>query len=281
MKNFFPIFVLMLAMFSIQSGASLAKMLFPIVGSIGTTTLRLFFATLILGLFWRPWRTTILRKEIKLLVYYGMSLGFMNFLFYLAIERIPLGIAVAIEFIGPLTLAVMSSKKLLDYLWALLAAIGILLILPIAELSSPIDPVGILFAFGAAICWALYIISGQKAGKHLSAGVVTSYGMLIATICVLPFGIISSGPALLNFSLLPLALGVALFSSAIPYSLEMYALKNMPRKEFGILMSLEPAFAAMSGFFFLHESLNIVQWMAIVLIMVSSVGVSLTQGGSK
>jgi len=281
MKNFFPIFVLMLAMFSIQSGASLAKMLFPIVGSIGTTTLRLFFATLILGLFWRPWRTSIHRKEIKLLVYYGMSLGFMNFLFYLAIERIPLGIAVAIEFIGPLTLAVMSSKKLLDYLWALLAAIGILLILPIAELSSPIDPVGVLFAFGAAICWALYIIAGQKAGKHLSAGVVTSYGMLIATICVLPFGIISSGPALLNFSLLPLALGVALFSSAIPYSLEMYALKNMPRKEFGILMSLEPAFAAMSGFFFLHESLNIVQWMAIFLIMVSSVGVSLTQGGSK
>ena len=280
-STFFPIFVLILAMISIQSGASLAKNLFPLAGAMGTSALRLFFAALILGLIWRPWKHKIEKEDLKQLCLYGGSLGLMNLFFYIAIARIPLGIAVAIEFTGPLFITVISSKKLIDYVWVLLAALGIVLILPIGEFSASIDLLGVFYAFLAAFFWALYIIFGTKAGKNHSSGIVSSVGMIVAAVVVVPVGLVAQGTSFLTWEIIPVGLGVALFSSAIPYSLEMYALKRIPTKEFGILLSLEPVCAALSGYFYLHEYLSFTQCIAIALIIFASIGVSISSSKKK
>mgnify|MGYP005685304197 CR=1 FL=1 len=280
-STIFPVLVLILAMVSIQSGASLAKNLFPVAGAMGTSALRLFFAAIILGAIWKPWKSTFQKADLKELIFYGGSLGLMNLFFYLAIARIPLGIAVAIEFTGPLTITVLSSKKLLDYFWVLLASAGVLLILPLGDIQNAIDGLGIFLAFLAAFFWALYIHFGVRAGKDHSSGVVSAVGMIVAAIIVVPVGIVAQGVSFLSWSILPFGLGVALFSSAIPYSLEMYSLKRIPKKEFGILLSLEPVCAALSGLFFLQERLSLVQCMAIALIIFASIGVSISSTKKK
>lgn len=228
----------------------------------------------------QPWKVKYTPAVLKSLAFYGVSLGFMNFSFYFALERIPLGIAVALEFTGPLAVAIFSSQKKIDYLWALLAAVGILLLLPLNINAEALDPVGILFALIAGLCWALYIIFGKKAGDTLSGGIASSMGMLIAALVVLPFGLAADGSKLFNPSALPLALMVAIFGSALPYTLEMFALKKMPTKTFGVLMSMEPAIASFIGILFLSESLTLTQWLAIVCVIVSSLGSSLTQKSS-
>lgn len=274
--SFSAIALILVAMLSIQSGAALAKQLFPLVGSMGVTVLRtLLAAALLLGL-WRPWRLTWSRQQIQRLVLYGFSLGLMNLLFYLALERIPLGIAVALEFIGPLTLALASSRKVLDFIWALLAAAGIVLILPLTEVSANLDLRGAFLAIGAGAFWALYIIFGKKAGEGVHGGQSAAVGMLFAALVTLPFGVADAGTKLLDWKVLPLGLAVAIFSSALPYSLEMISLKRIPIKTFGILMSLEPVFAALAGAVFLHEVLNPIQWTAIASIVVASLGTTLT-----
>lgn len=265
---------LLIAMVSIQSGAALAKQLFPLIGSQATTMLRLGFAALILCLLWRPWKTTFSKKEIRSLLIYGTSLGVMNLTFYLALERIPLGIAVALEFTGPLAVAFFTSRKPLDFIWVAFAMAGMILILPFSQSTASLDPVGIIYALGAGICWALYIIFGQKAGFGVHGGTATALGMLTAALVVLPAGLINSDMRLLDWSILPIALGVAVFSSALPYSLEMVALKKLPTQTFSILMSLEPAIAALSGLLFLKERLTLTQWTAIFLVIVASVGIS-------
>lgn len=275
-STFFPVFLLLLAMLSIQSGASFAKKIFPVAGALGTSALRLTFAAIILCAIWRPWKVRLSREQLKEFVLYGASLGLMNLFFYLAIARIPLGIAVGIEFTGPLLITVLASKKILDYLWVLLAALGVFLILPIMDVSSSLDSWGIFYAFLAAFFWALYIIFGSRAGKLSSPGIVASMGMLVAALFVVPVGVAVDGAAMMNWSIIPIGIGVALFSSAIPYSLEMFALAKIPTKEFGILLSLEPVFAAFSGFIYLGERLNFIQWVAITLIIIASIGVSIT-----
>ncbi len=280
-STFFPVFLLLLAMVSIQSGASLAKQIFPIAGPMGTSALRLTFAAIILCAIWRPWRVKISREQAKQFILYGASLGLMNLFFYMAIARIPLGIAVGIEFTGPLIITVLASRKILDYLWVLLAGVGVFLILPIADFSTALDVWGIFYAFMAAFFWALYIVFGSKAGKLSSPGIVASVGMLVAAIFVVPFGVVVDGPALLNSSIIPIGIGVALFSSAIPYSLEMFALAKIPTKEFGILLSLEPVFAAFSGLVYLGERLSFTQWLAIGLIIIASIGISITSDKKK
>ena len=274
---FLPIFILMFAMCSIQFGASQAKHLFPILGVGGTSTLRLLFAGIMMTAVFRPWKIKFTRDVFNSLLFYGLSLGLMNYSFYFALERIPLGIAVALEFTGPLAVAIWSSHKKVDYLWALLAALGIILLLPLEITGKPLDPLGILFALIAGLCWALYIIFGKKAGNTLSGGVASSMGMLVAAVTVLPFGIMADGSKLFNLSALPLALMVAFFGSALPYTLEMFALKKMPTKTFGVLMSMEPAIASLMGLLFLAERLTAVQWLAILCVIVSSLGSSLTQ----
>lgn len=260
------------AMSTIQFGAALAKGLFPVVGAQGATALRLAFAALILLAVWRPWRTKLTGRELRIVMVYGAALGAMNLTFYLALERIPLGIAVAIEFTGPLAVAVLSTRRALDFVWALLAVAGILLILPLTEASQALDPVGVVWALAAGTCWALYILFGQRAGAAVHGGTATALGMVTAALLVFPFGVAHAGWGLLNVALLPMALGVAVLSSALPYSLEMIALKALPTRTFGILMSLEPALAALSGLVFLREQLTVVQWVAIGCVILASAG---------
>jgi inner membrane transporter RhtA len=266
------ILVLILAMASIQFGASQAKQLFPILGTAGTSTLRLIFASIMMLLAFRPWNTKFTRPMIKSLMLYGASLGLMNFSFYFALQRIPLGIAVALEFLGPLSVAIFSSKKKIDYLWAVLAGIGIYLLLPKATADVQLDLAGMLLAILAGAFWALYIIFGKKAGNNLKGGVASSMGMLFAALIVFPFGFAIDGTKLFNTQALPMALMVALFGSALPYTLEMYSLKRMPQQTFGVLMSLEPALAALMGLLFLSETLTLQQTLAIGCVVVSSLG---------
>jgi inner membrane transporter RhtA len=270
-----PIAVLILAIISIQTGASFAKNLFPIAGAAGTTTLRLFFASLILWAIWRPWRFTFKKADLKNLCIYGTALGSMNLAFYFSLQRIPLGLAVTLEFIGPLTLAILSSRKNIDFFWATLAGLGIFMVMPESDLNHAIDPIGIAFALIAGMFWAFYIFFGQKAGKDLHGGIAATIGMSFAALVVLPFGLMIDGPKLLNLSILPMGLFVAILSSAIPYSLEMYSLKKIPTKTFGILMSLEPAVASLVGLICLGEQLTVIQWFAIFCVMAASLGSTL------
>ena len=273
-----PVGLLLIAMASIQSGASLAKSMFPIVGAQGTTTLRLIFASIIMLLILRPWRAKLNAKSLKTVIVYGMALGGMNFLFYMSLRSVPLGIAVALEFTGPLAVAIYASRRAIDFVWIALAITGLLLLIPTGENTHSIDLVGASYALGAGVCWALYILFGQKAGAD--NGVQTAaLGVIIAALFIAPIGVAHAGTALLTPSLIPIAIGVAILSTALPYTLEMIALTRMPARTFGTLMSIEPAFGALSGLLFLNEVLSFAQWMAISCIIMASVGATLTMRG--
>ncbi|NBA95992.1 threonine/homoserine exporter RhtA [Pseudomonas sp. R5(2019)] len=274
-STLFPIGVLMIAMASIQTGASLAKSMFPAVGAQGTTTLRLVFASLIMLVLLRPWRARFTAQSLRTVIIYGVALGGMNLLFYMSLRSVPLGIAVALEFTGPLAVAIYASRRAIDFLWIALAVFGMYLLVPLGETSSGVDPVGAGYALGAGACWAFYILYGQKAGAE--NGIQTAaLGVMIAALFVAPFGIAHAGADLFSPALIPIAIGVAILSSALPYSLEMVALTRMPARTFGTLMSIEPAFGALSGLLFLGEVLSLAQWLAIAAIIVASVGATTT-----
>jgi inner membrane transporter RhtA len=259
-------------MVSIQTGASLAKHLFPIVGPQGSAALRLFFASLILLIVWRPWSRLPAKNQWGAVWLYGLSLGGMNLLFYMALAHIPLGIAVAFEFCGPLAVALFASRRAVDFLWVACAVGGLVLLLPLGVATAALDPWGVAFALAAGACWALYIIFGRRVGALVHGGTATSLGMCVAALVTLPFGVVHSGLALLSWDVLPIGAGVAILSSAFPYSLEMVALKKLPAHTFGILMSMEPAVAAISGLLFLSEKLAALQWVALGLIILASAG---------
>jgi inner membrane transporter RhtA len=269
------------SLITLCAGTSLAKSLFPFVGAEGTTTYRLIFSTLLLMAFWRPWRRTWNWSEAPILILFGATLGVMNLLFYNALKTVPFGLAIAIEFTGPLAVALWSSKKPLDFVWIVLAVIGMGLILPLGPqgIDNPaaLDPVGIAYALGAGVCWALYIVIGQRVADRIGA-FATPMGMLVAALVVTPFGIGVAGSSLLNMEWMLIGLGIALLSSAIPYSLEMYSLKHLPKQTFSILLSLEPAVGALAGWLVLSEQLNLQQLCAIGLIMVASMGSAMTAG---
>ncbi|WP_134675937.1 threonine/homoserine exporter RhtA [Ectopseudomonas khazarica] len=270
-----PIALLVVAMTSIQSGASLAKNLFPLVGAEGTTALRLVLGAIILSLVMQPWRARLDLRKCHALLAYGLALGGMNLLFYMSLQSIPLGIAVALEFTGPLALALFSSRRLLDFVWVILAIAGLWLLLPTGATQSAIDPLGAALALGAGVCWSLYIIFGQKAGAQHGRHTV-ALGTWVAALLVLPVGLWHAGGDLFDLGLLPIALGVAVMSSALPYSLEMIALTRMPARTFSVLMSLEPAIAALCGLIFLGEKLLWGQWLAVAAIIVASTGAAAT-----
>lgn len=275
-----PVLLLIIAMASIQGGASLAKSLFPVVGASGTTALRLSMGTLILLLIFKPWRMKLAKGSGLSLLAYGLALGGMNSLFYLSLRTIPLGIAVALEFTGPLVLALLSSRRGLDFLWVVLAMLGLIFLLPIGSSLNHLDPLGVACALGAGACWALYIISGKKAGADNGTGTV-AMGSLIAALIFCPWGFITNRETFFTLSifdtaLLPIALGVAILSTALPYTLEIIALGRLPARTFSTLMSLEPALGAISGMIFLNEYLTPTQWMALGAIIIASVGVTLT-----
>jgi inner membrane transporter RhtA len=253
---------------SVQVGAALAKQLFAVVGSAGTVALRLFFAALVLLVVWRP-TLRMGRRAWAVVVAYGAVLGVMNLCFYLALERVPLGIAVTIEFLGPLAVAIGGSRRLLDGLWALLAAGGVVLL---AEGRGEVHLVGLLLALAAGACWASYILLSAVLGRHTSDGGGLALGMVVAALVAAPLGVVDSGVGLLQPWVLAVGLGVALLSSVIPYSLELEALRRMPPKVFGVLMSLEPAVAAIVGLVVLGEVLGPIQWVAVLLVITASVG---------
>jgi inner membrane transporter RhtA len=262
---------LLVAMVSFQAGASIAKTLIPLIGAPGTTALRLGISAITMALLQRPWRNVPSRGALPVVLVYGLSLGTMNFVFYMSLRTIPLGIAVGLEFIGPLTLALASSRHRLDVVWIALAAIGLLLLLPIAPANSHLDPAGVLFALGAGGCWALYIVFGQRAGRRQGASAST-WGMIIAAIWIVPFGAATAGRTLLARNVLPMGFAVAMLSSAVPYTLEMTALRRLATKTYGTLMSLEPAVAALAGLVLLGERLTILQWLAIGAVIAASIG---------
>ncbi|MBE7203438.1 MAG: EamA family transporter, partial [Parafilimonas terrae] len=244
----------------------------PTVGAAGTSALRVGFSALILIAVWRPWRRSLPAREAGWIALYGTALGLMNLLFYLALARLPLGPAVAIEFTGPLAVALIASHRRSDFLWIGLAVLGLMMLLPIAT-TDGLDPLGVLLDLGAAAAWALYILFGQRAGR-IDGGQAVSLGMLTAALVVAPFGLAEAGSGLLAPGILAAGLAVALMSSALPYSLEMVALRRLDRKSFGVLMSLEPAVAACAGLALLGERISLVQWLAIGLVIAASVGIT-------
>jgi inner membrane transporter RhtA len=270
-----PVAGLIVAMLCFQIGAALAKGLFPLVGASGAVALRLGIAALLLAAAWRPWRVRLGFKDTRLIVLYGLSMGCMNFFFYLSLRYIPLGIAVALEFTGPLGLAMLASRRPVDFLWIGLAVLGLLTLLPMGAGAAALQPVGVICALAAGVCWAMYIVFGRRAGAA-HGGQTTALGTVVGAILIVPIGISQNGMSLFSPAILPIAAGVALLSSAVPYSLEMFALPRIPTKSFGVLMSLEPAMAALSGMVFLGESLSGIQWAAVVCIMVASGGSAAT-----
>jgi inner membrane transporter RhtA len=270
-----PVLTLVGAMLSFQYGASLAKDLFPAVGAEGATALRIGLAAVMLAPVMRPWRVKLSRRSLPMLVGYGVSLGCMNLLFYLALRTIPLGLAVGLEFTGPLTVAVIGSRRLQDFACAALAGAGLLLLSPVGRSGAAVDPTGALLALGAGGCWALYIVFGQRTGREHGPA-TASLGMMVAALIAVPVGLAHAGPGLLSPALLPTALLVAVFSSALPYSLEMITLTRLPAQTYGVLTSMEPASAALIGLALLHEHLTTRQLLAVGAITLASVGAALS-----
>ena len=270
-----PVPAVLLSIISVQGGAAIAKGIFPVLGAAATSSLRIVLSALILVIYNRPNLKDLTSAQWKLVSIYGVTLGFMNLVFYLAIERIPLGLGVTLEFIGPLVLALTGSKKALDFLWVILAAIGIALIAPWS--SEGLDLLGVFLALLAGLFWATYIVIGGRISKIMDSGKAVTIGMLFASIVIIPFAL--AGGILDNIKpgIFVAGLALALLSSAIPFTLEMKALRKIPAKTFSILMSLEPAAGALSGMIFLHEYLSVFEWLAVFLVVVASAGAAITR----
>jgi inner membrane transporter RhtA len=266
----------LLAVVSVQGGAAFAKELFPVLGSAGTAGMRIGLSALLLFALFRPPLARLTRAQWVAVIPYGVVLGTMNLSFYKALERIPLGLGVTLEFVGPLALAVFGSRRALDFLWVVLAAAGIALITPWHRGAGSLDLLGVLLALFAGACWAGYIVLGGRVSKVFPGGQSVATGMLFASLTVLPFSFAEGLAARLTPPLFAAGLAVALLSSAIPFTLEMMALRELSSRTFGILMSLEPAAAALSGLVFLREQLTGTQWLALVLVSAASAGAALT-----
>ncbi len=258
---------------SLCIGSTYAKTLFPVLGAEGVSALRIGLAMAMLMLAFRPWRRRWHASDVAPLTLYGVTLGVMNLLFYQAIGRIPVGLAIAIEFTGPLAVALWNSRHARDLLWVGLVVLGMALILPLQGLDAPgaLDATGIGYALGAAVCWALYIVFGQRVAQRYGSD-ATPMGMLVAALVVVPIGAFEAGGLLLDVQWWLPGLAVALLSSAIPYALEIYALNHLPKQTFSILLSLEPVMGALTGWLMLAETLNHQQLMAMALIVAASMG---------
>jgi len=255
---------------SVQFGAAFAVKLFDEIGPAGASALRVALAAVILMAIWRPRVRGVPAEHLRLVVWLGLTLGVMNFAFYEALDRMPLGIAVTIEFVGPLGVAVALSRRRLDLLWVVLAGTGILLLADPG--GGSVDPVGLVLVFVAAGAWALYILLTARAGAVFTGGRGLALAMVVAAFVPLVPGIVEAGSDLLDPRFLAIGAAVALLSSAIPYSLEMEALRRMPRQVFGLLMSLEPAVAVLAGWLLLGQELGSRELVAIALVITASIG---------
>jgi inner membrane transporter RhtA len=255
---------------SVQLGAAIAKSLFDELTPTGLVMLRLVFGALILGLLFRPRVRDRSARELQLALAFGLTLVTMNFCFYQAIDRIPLGIAVTLEFVGPLGVALVGSRRRSDFLWVALAAAGIALLAP--GIGEGLDAVGVAFALGAGVLWAAYITLSIHVGRAYSGPTGLVLAMAVGALVALPFGIAGAGSALLRPERLAAAFAVAVLSAALPWSLELEALRRMPAHVFGVLMSLEPAIGALVGFVVLGERIGLRAATAIGLVVIASAG---------
>ena len=265
-----PTLLVLAAVSSVQLGGAFAKTLFDEIGPGGTAFLRVLFAALILAALWRPAVRGLSRAEWQLAVAYGFALVAMNLTFYEALDRIPLGIAVTFEFVGPLGVAIVGSRRPLDLLWVALAATGILLLSDFG--GADLDGLGVALALLAGGFWAAYILLAARVGRTFEGAHGLAIGMCAGALMLLPFGIADAGGELITGETLAIGLAVAVLSSVIPYSLELEALRRMPAGVFGVLMSLEPAAAALAGFIVLDEGLATREVVAIALVVAASAG---------
>ena len=275
------IILLLIAMVSVQSSGALAKVLFEHFPVLTISAMRLLIGSLILAIIFKIWQTDFKQVRWKAIISYGFALAGMNALFYLSIQRLPLGIAVSFEFIGPLSVALFHARQKFDFIWVGLAILGLVLLFPFDKASQSLDPIGIAFALGAGACWALYIIAGQRP-TGVSGNHTVCLGMFVGMLCLMPIALFIGMPATIfepsNFIYF---LALAILASALPFSLEMVALRNISALSFGTLMSLEPAIAAFSGFIFLSEQLLWTQWLALATIISASIGCTVTTQRAK
>jgi inner membrane transporter RhtA len=272
MQRFKAILLVVSAATSVQAGASVAKSLFPTLGPPGVVWLRLLFGSIALWVIARPELRSRPWRELRLVVVLGVVLVSMNVSFYESIDRLPLGVAVTVEFLGPLAVAIIASRRRLDLVWAGLAGLGVALL---AEGGGKdVHALGLALAALAAVCWAFYITVSVPIGKAFSGATGLAPAMLLGAVLITPWGIVSSGGHLDDPQLLGAAVGVGLLSSALPWSLELEALRRLPTSVFGVALALEPAIAALAGLLFLHERLHVRSWFAIALVVFASAGAS-------
>ncbi len=258
------------AILSIQVGAALATDLFDEIGAAGAVFLRVVVSAILLVIIWRP-SFRMDRPRLKLALLFGVALAGMNICFYESIDRIPLGTAVTFEFIGPLGVAVLTSRRRQDFAWAGLAGIGILL-LSGGVGHDGLDPWGIVLALVAGFFWGSYILLGKKVGEEWSGGKGLAISMVVAAFICAPGGVAAGGTQLLDPSVLLIGAAVAVLSTTLPLSLEIEAMRRLPSNVFGVMMSLEPAIAASVGFLLLSQGLAAAQILAIALVMAASAG---------
>jgi inner membrane transporter RhtA len=270
------------SLISLCVGTSFAKSLFPALGPAGTTTYRLLFAALLMMVVMRPWNRRWRLDDLPLLGLFGAVLGLMNLLFYSSLKTIPLSLAIALEFSGPLAVALWGARRPVDWLWIALALTGLLLLLPLPgrDQAAALDPVGVAFALAGGVCWAGYIIFGQRAARR-HGQMAAPMGLAIAAVIVAPAGMLQAGTALLDPSLLLLGLGVGLLASAIPYSLEVYALARLPKPVFSMLLSMEPAVGALAGWIILSEQLSLQQLLAVGCVISAAMGSAWMAGRNR
>lgn len=272
-----PILFILGSCFSLQFGAALATQLFPAIGSWGTTALRLGLAALVLLVVVRPKMHRFTAQQWLAVAAFGVVVGAMNGAFYAAIDRIPLGTAVAIEFLGPLAVAALLSTRRTDLLWVVLALAGVSLFgLESFTGVAALDLVGVLFALVAAVFWGLYVLTSARVGRLVPGQDGLAVAMAIGALTVLPLGAPGAVAGVTDPRLLALALGTALLASVLPYTLELSALRRLPRHVFGIMLSLEPVVALLAGVLLLGQGITPLRVTAAVLVVVASAGVTLT-----
>ena len=274
-----PSLALLGSQISVNLGAAVAKNLFGVIGVEGITAFRVGFSALLLMAIFRPWRSPLTRRDVVNLLVYGTVMGMMNLLIYRAFNRIPIGIAVAIEVTGPLLVALLSSRRPRNIAACALAVFGLYLLLPLGSRAERLDPVGVGYAFGAAACWALYIVFGKRAST-LRGGQAVAWGMLVASLFIVPIGVVYADASVLTPAIVLTGLVIAVLSSAVPYSLEIVALRGLPQGLFGMLSSAAPAVSALAGMLILGERLKAMQWIAIACIVLAS-AVSATSARDK
>ena len=275
------VFLLFIAMLCVQSSGSLAKILFQQFPVLTVSAMRMLLGALILAIIFQIWKINFKNVRWSSILSYGIALAGMNGLFYLSIERLPLGIAVSFEFIGPLSVALYYARQKYDLLWVSMAILGLILLFPFDQATQSLDLTGIAFAIGAGACWAVYIIAGQRP-SGISGNHTVCLGMFVGMLCLMPVAMFSG---MTSDVFLPsnvfYFIGLAILASALPFTLEMIALRNLTAMSFGTLMSLEPAIAALSGFVFLNEQLLWTQWLALSTIIIASIGCTYTTQQAK